>query len=75
MLSIVQAMLEMLNGEPALEARSSREDMSDRPSWDGIAETHGEASSELAEAATAATTGVDSSEPSRAALSRGPPSR
>ena len=72
----LQAMLEMLNGgEPMLEARSSREDISERPSWDGLAETHGEASSEMAEAVAGAMTGVDSSEPSRAALSRGPLSR
>lgn len=69
-------MLAMLNGgESMLEAQSSREDISERPSWDGLAETHGEASSEMAEAAAAALTGVDSSEPSRAALSRGPLSR
>ena len=72
----LQAMLEMLNGgEPMLEARSSREDISERPSWDGLAETHGEASSEMAEAVAGAMTGVDGSEPSRAALSRGPLSR
>lgn len=72
----LQAMLAMLNGgESMLEAQSSREDISERPSWDGLAETHGEASSEMAEAAAGALTGVDSSEPSRAALSRGPLSR
>ncbi|KAK9864565.1 hypothetical protein WJX84_000508 [Apatococcus fuscideae] len=72
-LPLNMAMLEMLNGgEPMLEARSSREDLSERPSWDGLAETHGEASSEMADAATGVMTGVDSSEPSRAALSRGP---